>query len=223
MPRSGVLRLSPPVGTELTVGAPVELVLSKGPPPVDVPDVRGRTVEEAAATLAGAGLRAAAQRRERFDGKVPGGRVASTDPPSGKTAHRGDEVVIEVSNALVVPDLAGKPRPEALAALRAGGFQPQETGAGAGNDGSRVARTEPDHGSLVDPADSRITVELSFEVTVPVLVGLRVDQARETLSRLGLRAEVRQLVGDESSTVLMQSPGAGSRLAPGSAVQLSAF
>jgi eukaryotic-like serine/threonine-protein kinase len=219
----GVLRVRPPAGTELTVGAPVELVLSKGPPPVEVPDVRGRTVEEAAATLAGAGLLVAAQRPERFDRKVPGGRVASTDPPPGQTARKGDEVILEVSNALAVPDLTGKPRPEALAALRAGGFQPQETGPGAGNDGSRVARTEPANGSLVDPTASRITVELTFEVTVPVLVGLRVDEARETLSRLGLRAEVRQLIGDESSTVLMQSPGAGSRLAPGSAVQLSAF
>jgi serine/threonine protein kinase/beta-lactam-binding protein with PASTA domain len=223
VPESGVLRVRPPAGTELTVGTPVELVLSKGPPPVDVPDVRDRTVEEAAAALAGAGLRVAAQRRERFDAKVPAGRVASTDPPAGRTTRKGGEVILDVSNALVVPDVTGKPRPEALAALRAGGFQPQETGDGAGNDGSRVASTEPAKGSLVDPAASRITVRLSFEVTVPALVGLRVDEARETLSRLGLRAEVRQLIGGESSTVLMQSPGAGSRLAPGSAVQLSAF
>jgi len=223
VPQSGVLRVRPPAGTELTVGAPVELVLSKGPPPVDVPDVRGRTVEEAAAALASAGLRVAAQRRERFDAKVPGGRVAGTDPPSDRTAPKGSEVILDVSNALVVPDVTGKPRPEALAALRAGGFQPQETGAGAGNDGARVVRTEPANGSLVDPAAGRITVELSFEVTVPVLVGLRVDEARETLIGLGLRAEVRQLIGNGSSTVLMQSPGAGSRLAPGSAVELSAF
>jgi eukaryotic-like serine/threonine-protein kinase len=132
-------------------------------------------------------------------------------------------VILEVSNALVVPDLTGKPRPEALAALRAGGFQPREAGSGAGDDGARVERTRPGDGSLVDPAASEIVVELSFEVTVPLLVGLRVDEARETLSRLGLHAEVRQLLGGESSTVLMQSPGVGSRLAPGSAVQLSAF
>ena len=51
----------------------------------------------------------------------------------------------------------------------------------------------------------------------------RVDEARETLAKLGLRAEVNQLFGGGSSRVYGQSPGAGSRLEPGSVVQLSAL
>jgi eukaryotic-like serine/threonine-protein kinase len=222
-PDGTVLRVSPPVGTELTVGAPVTLVLSKGPPPVDVPDVRGRTVEEAAAALAGAGLGVAPQRRERFDGDVPGGRVIGTDPGAGKATPKGSEVTLEVSTALVVPDLLGAARSEALATLREAGFEPVEAGEGAGNDDARLVRTDRPAGSLVDPANNRIVVQLAFEVTVPQLVGLRVDEAKATLNELGLRAEARQWFGGGSSTVLGQSPGAGTRLTPGSTVQLSAF
>jgi beta-lactam-binding protein with PASTA domain len=222
VPEGAVLHVDPAAGTELTVGAKVEVALSKGPPPVDVPDVRGRTVEEAAAALTGSGLRVAPQRRERFDDEVPGGRGAGTDPASGRTTRKGSEVILEVSNALVVPDVMGMPRPEALAALREAGFEPAETG-DTGDDGARVVRTEPAIDALVDPADNRIRVELGHEVSVPQLVGLRVDEARERLSRLGLHAEVYQLFGDGSSKVFMQSPGAGSQLEPGSVVQLSAL
>ena len=223
VPEGGVLHVNPPTGTELAVGTPVELVLSRGPPPVDVPDVRGRTLDEAAAALAGVGLRVAAVSRERFDGEVPGGRVAGTDPPSGHSARKGAEVTLELSNALVVPDVLGKPRAEALAALDQAGFVTVEAGEGTGDDNARVVRTDPETAALVDPAANGVTIQLEYQVTVPRLVGLRVDEARETLAKLGLRAEVNQLFGGGSSRVYGQSPGAGSRLEPGSVVQLSAL
>jgi eukaryotic-like serine/threonine-protein kinase len=223
VPEGTVLRLAPPAGTELTVGAPVTVVLSKGGPPVAVPDVRGRTVNEAVAALHQAGLTANGEPIRRFDSDVPGGKVIGTEPRAGQQARKGGEVALVISTALVVPDILAMPRLQALAALRNAGFAPVETGDGAGNDVARAYRTDPPIGSLVDPADNRITVEISTAVPVPLVMGKQVGDARQLLTKYGLRVQVSQFISNDSSTVVGQNPGPGARVAPGSVVVLTAF
>ena len=218
-----VLRLAPPPGTELTVGAPVTIVLSKGPPPIAVPDVRGRTVEEAVAALRGAGLAVGGEPTRRFDRDVPAGKVIGTEPGAGKQARKGSDVVLVVSTALVVPDIVGMPRSQALQTLRDAGFEPVESGDGAGNDQARAYGTSPGVGSLVDPADNRVTVEVSTTAPVPLVIGKTVGEAKALLAKYGLQTQVNQLVSSDSSGVIGQSPGPGSRTAPGTVVVLTAF
>jgi beta-lactam-binding protein with PASTA domain len=218
-----VLRLAPPPGTELTVGAQVTVVLSKGAKPVAVPDLRGRSVDEAVAALRGAGLVASGEPTRRFDHDVAGGKVIGTEPGAGKQAPRGSAVVLVVSTALTVPDVLGLPRPQALQALRDAGFDPMETGDGAGNDGARAYGTNPGAGSLVDPANNRIVVEISTTAPVPLVIGKTVGDAKALLAKYGLQVQVSQLVPSDSSAVVGQSPGPGTRVAPGSVVVLTAF
>jgi beta-lactam-binding protein with PASTA domain len=54
-------------------------------------------------------------------------------------------------------------------------------------------------------------------------MGMRVDEARKALAKYGLRAEVSQLFGDESSTVVGQDPGPTAAVPPGTVVRLNAF
>jgi len=219
-----VLRLAPPAGTELTVGAPVTVVLSKGPPPVEVPDVRGRTVEEAIAALQSAGLGVNGEPTRRFDKEVPPGKVIGTEPAAGQQTRKGSQLVLIVSNALLVPDIVAMPRADALAKLREAGFEPVESGDGAGNDAARAYATDPAIGSLVDPnGDTRITVQLSTSVPVPSVIGKTVAEARQLLVKYGLQVHVVQILPNDGSTVVGQNPPAGSGVPPGSVVQLSAF
>src|SRR5699024_4388565 len=62
VPRGKVLELSPPTGTEVPVGSTVTVTASKGPPPVDVPDVAGSSAQEATKALTAAHLKVDGQK-----------------------------------------------------------------------------------------------------------------------------------------------------------------
>jgi len=221
VPEGAVAGLRPAPGTVLTVGAPVHLVLSRGPAPTTVPDVRARSEADAAAELADFGLTVDRVER-RFDGEIPGGYVIGTEPPAGQETTRGTEVTLLVSTALVVPEVVGQRRDEALATLSEAGFAPRETGRGAGAPDARVASVDPPPGSLVNPTDRRIAVEMTTEILVPDVTGRTVAEARQILADRGLAAQVQQFFGDEASRVIAQFPSAGDAVEPGSTVRLIA-
>ncbi|MGH3906677.1 MAG: Stk1 family PASTA domain-containing Ser/Thr kinase [Pseudonocardiaceae bacterium] len=221
VPRGAVIGLRPAPGTVLTVGAPVSMVLSKGPAPITIPEVRGLPEAEAIAALDQSGL--TAQVRREFDDQVPGGQAIGTDPGAGDEISRGSDITLLVSNALVVPDVVGQPREAALAALTSAGFEPRERGEGAGRQGATVMSVRPGAGSLVPASDNRVTVQLTTRLVVPNVVGMPVGQARKVLADAGLDSEISQFFGGSSSRVVAQFPGAGRAVRPGTSIRLMTF
>ncbi|HEY2762638.1 MAG TPA: Stk1 family PASTA domain-containing Ser/Thr kinase [Pseudonocardiaceae bacterium] len=221
VPEGTLIGLQPAAGTVLTVGAPVTLVISRGPAPTTVPQVRGLSEADAIAALSRAGLTARVQRQ--FDDQIPGGHAIGTDPQAGEGTSRGTEVTLQVSTALVVPEVVGLPREQALAALSRAGFEPQEEGDGAGQPGAVVLSVQPGEGSLVATSDNRVTVQLSTEIAIPEVVGLPADRAQQILTAAGLNSQVRQFFGGSSARVVAQSPGAGRTVRPGTTIQLITF
>ncbi|WP_181429207.1 Stk1 family PASTA domain-containing Ser/Thr kinase [Curtobacterium sp. MCSS17_008] len=93
---------------------PVTLTVSLGP----VPDVTGKTVEEATAVLDGVGLTVGAQ-QERYDDAVPKGQVISSEVEDSP-AVKGSAVDLVVSRGptpIALPDVAGKTINEATSTL----------------------------------------------------------------------------------------------------------
>ncbi|MGQ0776265.1 MAG: Stk1 family PASTA domain-containing Ser/Thr kinase [Pseudonocardiales bacterium] len=221
VPLGTLIGLEPTAGTTLTVGAPVTLVISRGPAPTTVPDVRGAPEAEAIAALERAGLNALVRRE--FDDEIPGGRAIGTDPTAGEETSRGVDVILLVSTTLVVPEVVGQPREQALAALTEAGFDPTERGDDAGQPGATVLSVRPEAGSLVDPSDNAVTVQVANRVVVPDVVGLPVEQARQVLAEAGLNSNADQFFGNASSRVVAQSPGAGRTVRPGTSVRLLTF
>ncbi|TWH23215.1 serine/threonine-protein kinase [Rhodococcus rhodochrous J45] len=107
VPEGGVAALDPAPGTVLPVGAEVALVISKGSPPVTLPDLTGRPVDEARRILDEAGL-TVGEIREVFDADVDEGRVVGTDPEEGEDVGAGGTVTLLVSNAVKVPSMLGR-------------------------------------------------------------------------------------------------------------------
>ncbi|WAL44795.1 Stk1 family PASTA domain-containing Ser/Thr kinase [Rhodococcus pyridinivorans] len=107
VPEGGVAALDPAPGTVLPVGAEVALVISKGSPPVTLPDLTGRPVDEARRILDEAGL-TVGEIREVFDADVDEGRVVGTDPEEGEDVSAGGTVTLLVSNAVKVPSMLGR-------------------------------------------------------------------------------------------------------------------
>ncbi|KNC17666.1 hypothetical protein AC792_14020, partial [Arthrobacter sp. RIT-PI-e] len=88
-----VLAQDPGAGAERPRGTAVELVVSRGPAPIAVPDVRGSDEADAVAALEDAGLRAEVSRDREYSGTVPAGAVLAQSPADG-AVQRGTTVTL---------------------------------------------------------------------------------------------------------------------------------
>lgn len=124
VPKGTVISQKPAPGTAVKRGTVIEVVVSQGRQPIQVPDVRQLQIDAAIAKLTEAGLKPVRGEDVNHD-TIPAGHVVSQQPENG-TLFRGDEVTVVASKGPVmvqVPDLLGKPVQEAEAALGALGFK----------------------------------------------------------------------------------------------------
>src|SRR3954468_12380055 len=96
-PRGLVIATSPPAGTKVQLPGAVDIVLSKGPATVQVPDLYGRTVGEARSMIEQIGLRIAGVSRDTSSIQ-PENTVIRQLPAAGQTVAAGGPVSITVSH-----------------------------------------------------------------------------------------------------------------------------
>lgn len=94
--RAGVRGTDPGAGTRLTLPARVVLLVSEGAPIVQVPDLRGRHVDDVESLLAQANLRLGAVRYDPEATEAPG-RVISHTPTAGFDVRGGSFISILVA------------------------------------------------------------------------------------------------------------------------------
>ncbi|MEI2775314.1 MAG: Stk1 family PASTA domain-containing Ser/Thr kinase [Tetrasphaera sp.] len=119
-----VISSTPPTGTALKRGAAVNLVLSLGVRPIDVPHLTGKTPQEAESILTGLGL-VMATGEEVYSLDVEKGKVAEQQPATG-TLPKGGTVTVAISKGpemVLVPNVYRKTEAEAVAILEAAGFK----------------------------------------------------------------------------------------------------
>ncbi|WP_434448340.1 Stk1 family PASTA domain-containing Ser/Thr kinase [Lentzea sp. E54] len=128
VPIGKVVGLDPRPGTALNLDSPVTLVLSKGPPPrLPVPNVTGKTKDEAFAELQRAGLEPVDAGGE--DGpEDEKSRVVRTDPPAGTVLDptRAKRVTVFYENKdreVEVPDVTRKKVRDAKEELEKAGLK----------------------------------------------------------------------------------------------------
>ncbi len=117
-----VLASDPAPGQELRPDAAVDLVVSRGPKPIEVPDFTGKSAARAEKRFDKLGLDV--RRTEENSDTVAEGKVISQAPSSG-TLFRGDVVSLTVSKGPVlveIPDLTAQGVAEATATLQDLGF-----------------------------------------------------------------------------------------------------
>ena len=91
-----VISQDPPEGEEVPANSGVVLVVSSGPPQVQIPDVTGQSEGSAANTLGRAGFETVSE--EEPSDTIAEGQVIRTDPPRGSTAQKGSTVTMFVSS-----------------------------------------------------------------------------------------------------------------------------
>jgi beta-lactam-binding protein with PASTA domain/tRNA A-37 threonylcarbamoyl transferase component Bud32 len=99
--------ISQGVGGDETVakGTPVDLVVSKGVEPIEVPVVTGIDYDSAFGRLARMGFRVA--RDDVFDDEVASGQVVSQYPKAGELKHEDDLIILRVSKGPEAPADSG--------------------------------------------------------------------------------------------------------------------
>ena len=143
---------NPPPGSALDPGSTVSVVVSSGPPQIDVPDVEGRLANDAAGVLQGAGLRTNVE--YLVDGSAPAGTVMKQDPEKPANLKKGSSVTLDVAVPGAIPDVVGKSLADATTELQNSGYKVGNTAyVQEGADGT-VARTEPVAGTSLRPGET---------------------------------------------------------------------
>lgn len=159
VPEGSIISSDPVAGTPLPPGGAVNLVVSKGRQPIDVPDFTGKPYADAEAALTAAGLAPTVSEQQNSD-TVPKGSVISQQPARGQL-FKGDAVTFVVSKGPVlvaVPDVFGKQQGEAKSILEAAGFKVSVEKLLGGVFGT-VRSTDPAAGTQV-PKGSTVTIRV---------------------------------------------------------------
>ena len=210
------------VAKEGTVGA----VVSRGPERHDVPDVRGKTLDDAQQALDGASL-GYGDAVERFSEKVPTGRVIATDPAIGTALPPDAAVDVIVSKGprpIKIPDFTGKSAERAEAALTKRGFEVDTTEVNSDTvRAGLVVSQSPDSGTgQKDDVISLVVSKGPVLVEVPNVRGMGLEAAEGKLRAAGFAVEVRRAslyVGVQY--VVSTDPAGGTKAKKGSTIVVS--
>ena len=159
VPQGAVVGTKPKAGTPLKRDTPIDLLVSKGPAPVTIPDVVGTRANAATKTLSDADLQITTN--ERFSNKVADGRVINVKPRPGTVVPAGTTVELIVSKGpppVTVPNLVDLPRARAVATLRGLGLK-VKVDSGSFTRLNRVIDQSPVAGSEV-PRGSTVTIKI---------------------------------------------------------------
>ena len=198
---------------------------------VPVPEVVGLTLPEAEGVVRRNRLALDASVK-RYDDKVEYNRIISQDPVPGvkRKVHSVVRVVVSLGPEMVtVPDLFNKTEREARFELEG-----LNIALGEKTDGyheevqiGRIIQQTPEAGMYVSKG-SRIDVVISVgppppPPEVPLVIGMTLEKATDTLSALGLRVgevTTRFSILYQEGTVVDQSPAPYARAEAGTAVDL---
>ncbi|MFD8427894.1 MULTISPECIES: Stk1 family PASTA domain-containing Ser/Thr kinase [Streptomyces] len=158
-----VLSQDPDPGKELEKGSTVTLEVAKAEEKATVPDVVGRSCDEAKAQVESGGDLTAVCTDQPTNDPNQVGKVISTTPQSGTQVDPGSKVTIVVGKAVEktkVPEIRNKTVAEARQILQQNGFTNVQIAQGSpGDDNARVVASNPQPGTEVDdPAATPVTL-----------------------------------------------------------------
>lgn len=196
---------------------------------VEVPSLLGKTVNDASAALADAGLDLRVEEGRRIDPQVPAGQVLAQDPQPGLRTRRDRSVKVWISGgprANMIPSLVGESertvelrvKQEGLQLLAASEVRSADYPAGA-----VIAQTPPPKSAASQVAVLVNRGERGATYVMPDLIGVNGDRAADLLRARGFRVAV---VGDHpypgvpSGIVLRQNPQGGFQISPGETISL---
>lgn len=205
---------------------------------IEVPNLLGRTEEEAKELLADSGL-GIEYAGEEPSAEYDKGQIMLQQPAAGEMAEKNTTISYTVSSGsdkITVPDLADKTAEDAKAELEKAGLKcDQEEVYDTSVDTGKVSYTSPGAGQEVTQ-NSTVTIYISKGgnnsdsygdssdmVTVPDVKGQNSDAAQSMLENMGLAVKVKttQDTGREDGEVLEQDVESGESVEKGTTINLT--
>jgi eukaryotic-like serine/threonine-protein kinase len=155
VPKGEVIEQNP-AGGQLEVDEAVDLTVSQGREPVDVPPVEGLPEGEAGSILTGADLRVSVD--EDHSATVEEGNVISQSPQAGTVLRVGDTVTIVISlgpRRFPMPDVVGMTEAQATARLEGLNLRVDANDLPSG--GNSVVGQRPEPGTTIEEGD-KVTI-----------------------------------------------------------------
>lgn len=230
--RDNVIDQAPKPGAKVPEGSRITLTVSDGPLPVTIPNFVGMPVARARALAAKLGI--TLDTSQSVPG-LPADTVASQNLAQGTTVDRNATVRVLVNSGrpneaptpaenapvAMLPSVVGQDYDSAQQTLSQAGFQASVRYVQQSANNGKIVEQTPPAGEI--PQGSTVMLMLSVSGEVPDTVGTTPDDAVKLLQAYGYsvaRREYTTAVGADGKVVGTE-PGAGTRLAPGSAVTLT--
>jgi beta-lactam-binding protein with PASTA domain/predicted Ser/Thr protein kinase len=227
VPKDAVISQSPEPGAKVVPTAPVTLVVSLGPDRVEVPNLAGKTRDEASDLLESSRLKLG-RVFEAYSDTVAAGVVMKTNPLAGRPVRPGNKVELQVSigpKPFAVPVVVGKKLKDAQKVLEDAGLKVKASEVHHDTvPAGQVSKQDPKSGK-VRKGDT-VTLEVSKGpplVEVPDVTGQRRREAERKLREAGFNVRFRDFEGREGNRVFSQDPAPRTRAPKGSTVTLFMF
>ncbi|QAT43189.1 Stk1 family PASTA domain-containing Ser/Thr kinase [Aminipila luticellarii] len=197
---------------------------------ITVPDLSGKTVTEATEELEKLGLNLE-EGDKVYDSEYDEGQIVSQDPDADSKVKKGKVVTVSISKGAkegTVPNIVGKSYDDAVYLIKKYGYEVGDVTIGESDLPKDTVITQtPEAGDEVKPGRSIDFVvsagEDESKVTMPKLLGLTLEKAKEELKEAGLTVGAT----DEGTSdvysagqIMWQQIGAGESVEKGASVNL---
>lgn len=225
-PKGTFTKQSPAGGKKVAAGSTVRVWFSAGPSTGTVPDVSGKSQDDARSALEAAGFKVAASTQTEDSDMVSKDNVTRTSPAAGSKQSKGTTILLYISSGMTkVPDgLVGQSKDTVLKTLQERGFNTsvEEENSDTVPSGA-VTRLDPVPGTSIEQG-STINVYVSKgkeQLTVPSVVGATYASAKSTLEGLGFTVSNSSQNAKDTDIVTEQSLTAGTQADKGAAITLT--
>jgi serine/threonine-protein kinase len=198
-----VISQNPTDGTKVKPNSTVLVTVSSGTQKGPVPDVAGKSLDDAKAALTNAGFKVGSVSQEFST--VPQGQVTRTDPPANSTAQRGQTINIFQSGGkqpATLTNVTGFDQAHATQVLKDEGFNPVVTPGTCDTTKApgTVISQNPTGGTVPSGSDVNITVNPAKQV--PDVTKMQQTDAIAALQQAGFNS-----VKSQTQTQILGVPG----------------
>ena len=221
-----VIKTNPPANTSVEKGSSVTVTVSTGAGTVTVPDISGKSVDDAVSALEAVHLTAAPTQKPDDNPGFPEGQVTKTDPAADTTVPSGSSVTLYVSTGNVeVPNVVGKSQQDATTELTKSKLTVVVTQETSEETPGTVLSQNPAAKSLARQGATVTITVAQPEPTVIVPDGLTdipYDQAVARLAAVGLTnvKKITEVSEKPVDQVLFTNPNGGDEVQKGDLIEI---
>ncbi|MGV9297173.1 Stk1 family PASTA domain-containing Ser/Thr kinase [Amycolatopsis sp. NPDC003676] len=224
-----VIAIDPQVGASVPTTTTITLTVGQKPGSATVPDLQGKSPDDAKAALEQAKLKLGNTTSKPVDNPNDVGKVVSQNPTANSSATEGTPVDIVVGSGLSqkkVPNTVGQDYATAKQTIENAGFQVQRSDQASDKPKDQVIDQQPNGGYL--PSNSTVKLTVSSgpqQIQMPDLTGMTQDQATQKLQSVGwsgsIQTQTTHSGSGQPNTVVKQNPPAGTQISPNQTIMLT--